>query len=422
MYRKEILDNGLCCITHAMPGRGSAAVGVWIRTGGRYENRRNKGISHVLEHLVFKGTRKYSCRQIKESIEGIGGALNGFTSEEVTCYLAKLPARSLERGIDVLSDMVVNPLLAQKDIDKEKHVILEEIKMYKDLPQSYVHELLDDLLWPDQPLGQPIIGTEKSVGSITRETLLQYKQYHYTPSNIVVSAAGSLQHKTVASLARGIFARLKSYSPNAFSQAQENQRAPQLKVFGKQTEQTHVAMGFHAFKREHPLRHAAALLHIMLGANMSSRLFNEIREKRGFAYEIGTAVKRFHDTGAFIVHAGVDNRKVIEALALVLKELAKASSRLVGAPELRRAKEFYRGQLMLTLEDTLEHMLWIGETTTTLNKTYALPDIVAEVDKVTPSDVRDAARAIFREDNLNLALIGPMEAQKRRIEKTLHLG
>lgn len=419
MYKKEILEDGLTCVTHSMAGRGSVAVGVWIRTGGRYENPDVKGISHLLEHLVFKGTKKYSCRQIKESIEGIGGALNGFTSEEVTCYLAKLPARYLEKGIDVLSGMVVDPLLAQKDIGKEKHVILEEIKMYRDLPQSYVHELLDDLLWPDHPLGQPIIGTETSVRSITRETLLQYKRYHYTPSNIVVSVAGSVEHKAVVRRARSLFASLKSYSPNAFSHVQEDQRDFRLKIFDKQTEQTHVAMGFHAFKREHPLRHAVALLHIMLGANMSSRLFNEIREKRGYAYEIGTAVKRFYDTGAFVVHAGVDNRKVVDAVDLILKELKKTAARLTDAAEFKRAKEFYQGQLMLTLEDTLEHMLWIGETTATMNKTYTLGDIIREVNKVSRSDVREAAEKIFRRDNLNLALIGPVESQRTRIEKAL---
>jgi predicted Zn-dependent peptidase len=346
--------------------------------------------------------------------------LNGFTAEEATCYLVKLPACFLERGLGVLSDMVISPLLASQDIAKEKHVILEEIKMYKDLPQSYVHELLDELLWPGQALGEPIIGTEQSVSSISRAALLEYKQRHYTPSNIVVAAAGSLDHGRFVRSCRRIFSKLKSYSPTAFTQAQKTQDNPQARVFDKQTEQTHLAFGFHAFGREHRLRHAAALLHIMLGANMSSRLFNEVREKRGYAYEIGTSVKRFHDTGAFIVHAGIDNAKVTDAVILILKELKKTVDRNVGEDEIRRAKEFYRGQLMLTLEDTLEHMLWIGETTAMLNTTYSLKEMVAQINRVSRSDVREAARTLFRNDNLNLSLIGPMEKQRRRIEGALH--
>lgn len=420
-YKKTTLDNGLRIIAHRMPGRLSLALGIWINVGGRYEPDKFKGISHFLEHLVFKGTKKYSCRKLKESIEGVGGALNGFTTEELTCYLVKIPARHLESALDVLADMVINPSLPNPEVKKEKTVILEEIKMYKDQPASYVYELLDELLWPKQPLGAPIIGTVESVGRIQREELNLFKQEYYTPANIVVSAAGLLEFDKLTKKVARYFLRQKRQNINTFPKVKEKQSSPQLKVFPKDTEQTHMVLGFHAFKRDHPLRHALGILHVILGANMSSRLFNELREQRGLAYEIGTLVKRYQDTGAFMVHAGIDNSKVPKALKLILQELQKCKHKPVGSDEFRRAKEFYLGQLMLALEDNLDHMLWIGETTATMDKTYSLADIMREVNRVKREDVREVAKHIFKKENLNLALIGPLKDSQDKIGQQLSI-
>jgi predicted Zn-dependent peptidase len=421
MYKKVKLDNGLRIITHAMPRMRSVALGIWITVGGRYESKENKGISHFLEHLVFKGTKNYSCRKLKESIEGVGGHLNGFTSEELTCYLVKIPGRHLDLALNVLADMVVNPALPEPEIAKEKIVILEEIKMYKDQPQSYVYELLDELLWPKQPLGASIIGTEDSVGRIKRTQLAYFKENYYIPGNIVVSAAGLLAPQKLTNRVAGIFSRLKNKNPAVFLKAREEQNQPQLKILPKETEQTHLALGFHSFKREHPLKHALGLLHVILGANMSSRLFNEVREKRGLAYEIGTLVKRYQDTGTFMVHAGIDNRKISQTIALIFKELAKSKKELVSRDEFKRAKEFYLGQLMLALEDTLDHMLWIGESTATLDKTYSQEEIIKEVQRVKREDLREVAQKIFKEQKINLALIGPIKESQEKLDKQLHI-
>jgi len=421
MYKKVRLDNGLRIISHRMPDMQSVALGIWIKAGGRYESEKFKGISHFLEHLLFKGSKKYSCRKIKESIEGVGGSLNGFTSEEMTCYLVKMPSRYLALALDILSDMVVNPSLPGLEIEKEKAVILEEIKMYRDQPQSYVYELLDELLWPGQPLGTPIIGTVDSVSRITGDDLRIFKERFYTPANIVVSAAGDLDSKNLEKGVAAIFSRQKGRSINTFLAAKEEQGRPRLKVLPKDTEQTHMVLGFHSFRREHPLRHALAMLHIILGANMSSRLFDELREKRGLAYEIGTQVKRFQDTGAFLVHAGIDNRKVVDAVRLILKALKKVKDKLVAIDEFRRAKEFYLGQLMLALEDTLDHMFWIGESTTTMDKTYSFKGIVKEMNKVKREDIRGVARRIFKQENLNLALIGPLKNREEKIRNQLFI-
>jgi len=398
------------------------ALGIWIKTGGRYESPEYKGIAHYLEHLVFKGSKKYSCRRIKESIEGVGGSLNGFTSEEFTCYLVKLPKSHLDLAVDILSDMSINPLLHPEEIEKERTVILEEAKMYKDLPQSYVYELLDELLWPNQPLGMTIIGTVESIGRINKEILSSFKNQYYAPSNIIVSAAGSLEHNKFTNRIKNIFSSLESKGVSPFLKVKEAQDRPQLKLLHKDTEQTHMVLGFHGFKRDHPLKYALGLLHIILGANMSSRLFNEVREKKGLAYEIGTQVKYFQDTGAFIVHAGIDNRKVNDSIGLILKELRKTKDKLVSIDEFKRAKEFYLGQLALSLEETLDHMLWIGESTAALGHVLSFKEVVKKINRVRSKDIREVAKSIFKEKSLNLALIGPLKNSEQVIYNQLHLS
>lgn len=419
MYKKTILNNGLRIVGYHMPNMRSVALGMWIKVGGRYESAKVKGISHFLEHLVFKGSRNYSCRQIKESIEGVGGSLNGFTSEELTCYLAKLPGQYLDLALEILSDMVINPSLPGPEIKKEKTVILEELKMHKDLPQSYVYELLDMLLWPNQPLGMSIIGSVESISSINRQNLFSFKQEYYSASNIVVSVAGALRYEKFIKRVENKFHPFKEENINTFSKADEKPDAPKLSLLHKDTEQTHMALGFHSFKRDHPLRHALGLLHIILGANMSSRLFTKLREKRGLTYDIGTQVKRFQDTGAFIVHAGIDNNKVDTAIKLILEELKQTKDKLVSEDEYRRAKEFYLGQLMLSLEDTLDHMLWLGESQAALDKTYTLNEIVKELKGIKRKDIQEVAKQIFKEKGLNLALIGPVKNSQEKISNSV---
>lgn len=421
-YKKAVLDNGIKVVASPMAAMRSVALGIWIKVGGRYESSELKGISHYLEHLLFKGSRNYSCRSIKESIEGVGGSLNGFTSEELTCYLVKIPSRHLELAVDILSDMVINPLLLGDDIEKERTVILEELKMYKDLPQSYVYDLLDELLWPGQPLGMAIIGSIDSVGRINRENLYSHRQEYYVPGNIVVSACGNLDYGKLTKRLEKIFSGVEKKEEGFFVPVKEEQDKPKLNLFAKDTEQTHLVLGFHGFKRDHPLRHALGMLNIILGANMSSRLFNEVRENKGLAYEIGTLVKRFHDTGAFIVHAGIDNSKVTEAIKLILQELGKIRDTQVTDDEFKRAKEFYLGQLELALEDTLDHMLWIGESQSTLDKVYTLEEVVKEVNKVKRQDIAEVARAVFQDKKLNLALIGPLKDKEQTIYNQLSLS
>ena len=421
IYKKGILDNGLRLVTCEMPQMQSVALGIWVNVGGRFETEEDNGIAHFLEHLVFKGSKKYSCRRIKESIEGIGGTLNGFTGEEFCCYLAKLPHPYINLALDILSDMVLNPSLPESDIERERNVIIEEIKMHQDLPQSYVHQLLDGLLWSGEPLGMSILGTVESVNRLDRKALSFFKKRYYTSPNIVIAACGNLDHAKILHKIKKLFRISGHKKKNQFKKINSFKNRPKLKIYTKDTEQTHLALGFHGLKRNHPQRFALGLLHVILGANMSSRLFHEVREKKGLAYEIGTQVKHFTDTGSFIVNAGIDNKNVTSSLKLILKELDNLKDDLVSQYEFKRAKEFYIGQLSIALEDTLDHMFWIGESLLTLDRTFTLDYIINEVSKIKSEDLKSLARDIFKKENRYLAIIGPLEDKERQLYECLQV-
>ena len=418
-YEKTELNNGLKVISYKMPNRQTAAIGVWIGVGGRYENKSNKGISHFLEHLLFKGSKKYSNRQIKESIEGVGGMLNAFTSEELTCYLSKVPAKHLYLTLDILSDMVINPLFNKKDIEKEKTVVIEEIKMYKDLPQHYVQELLDEMLWPNHPLGMNIAGSIKNVSAITREGMIKFKDRFYSPSNIVIACCGNVDHNKFVDRIKKIYPKDFSKNKTEFKAASGSQRKLQINLFSKDIEQTHFSLGMNALRRDHPDRYILALLNVILGANMSSRLFHEVREKRGLAYAIGTHIRRFYDTGAFLIQAGVDNKRAVEAIKIVLLELEKISKNPVTNKELSCAKEYLIGQLFMSLEDTMDHMFWIGEQIKTKDKIDSFEGILKDINKINRDDLLRIARKIFKKENMRLALVGPNTERDKKVIKKL---
>ncbi|MBU4312081.1 MAG: insulinase family protein [Candidatus Omnitrophica bacterium] len=413
MYKKIELDNGLHIILNHMPSMESATIGIWINAGSRNENARVSGISHFLEHLLFKGTPTRGSRKIKEEIEGRGGSLNGFTSEDVTCYLAKVSGQHVDVALDVLSDMVLNASLAKKDIARERSVIIEEIKMYRDLPNHHVHDILSEMMWPRHSLGRTITGSIKSVSSITRQNLLDYKNKNYSPANITVVLCGNIESDSSVRKIKKIFGRIsekKTQDPVRFS---NRQASPQLKILYKETEQSRLSMGMHTFGRMHRDRYALSLLHIILGANMSSRLFENVREKRGLAYQIGTEIEKHKETGAFIVNAGIDHKNVKETSGLIIKELVEIKNKVVSSSELKRAKEFLKIQLLLALEDTLDHMIWLGDYAVATGKLPDKKDIIKKANAVSRDDLQRVARDIFNKKNLNLALIGPIKDRER---------
>ncbi|MDD4879750.1 MAG: pitrilysin family protein [Candidatus Omnitrophica bacterium] len=423
MYKFKTLDNGARFTAREIPDRDSIAIGIWLNVGARYEPKAVSGVSHFLEHLLFKGTKKRTNDDIKEAIEGRGGAMNGFTSEEFTCYLVKVLSRDMDTALDILSDMVLNAKLDPGDIKKEKTVIKEEIKLYMDLPNHHVQDMLMELLWPDQPLGRNLAGTVKTVSDMKRKDIYGYKNKYYNPANIIVSAAGNLDADRFFSSCEKYLDAARIGPKSSYKNASEAQKKPNLRVLSKTTEQAHLAIGVRAFGRGDPDKYALTLLNIILGGNMSSRLFRELREKRGLAYEINTHTKRLNDTGAFLVSAGLDNKNVIRSTELIMKELKKIKEKAVGNDEFGRAREFYKGQLLLGLEDTLDQMLWMGEHLSAEGKIPTPQEVVAEIEKITPDDVRRVAKRIFGDRHLNMAVIGTADkSEEKNISEVLHIG
>ena len=412
MHKVDILDSGLKVATKPMAQMESVAIGAWIRAGGRYEDAKNSGISHLLEHILFKGTEKRDMMTIKQEIEGRGGSFNGFTSEEHTCYLVKVLSKDVELGIDILSDMILNPKMAETEIKKEKSVIIEEINMYKDIPAHYVHEILAEIMWPGEPLGLPLSGTVESVSSITRDELKEYKERYYHTKNMLLIATGRIEEDDFLKLSKKYLPGQAAKKGSEFRKVNIKQASPLVKVYFKETEQTHLALGVHSLNRFHPDKHVLSLINIILGANMSSRLFHIVRDEMALCYEISSGIRRYEDCGAFVVSAGVDNKKLIKALEVSLTELGRICREPVGEDELGRAKEYYKGQLLFALEDTMSHMLWLGEKLISGEKDFSVKSILDRIDAVNPDDLMRVSKEMFRDGNLNLAVIGPIKEDK----------
>jgi len=421
MYEMESLSNGLGIASDVMDHMESVSIGVWIRAGGRYENPKNSGISHLLEHMLFKGTIKRDTKLIKQEIEGRGGSFNGFTSEEHTCYLVKLLAKDAALGVDILSDMVLNPKLDPVEIEKEKSVIVEEINMYKDIPAHYVHEILAEMMWPLQPLGMPLAGTVESVNALTRKDVADYKDHYYNTRNMLVVGTGKIEKKDFRNMASKYFASSSARSASSFEKARTVSKVPTLSVYKKDTEQTHMAFGLHTIDRFHPDKYVLSVLNILLGANMSSRLFHIVRDEMALCYEISSAIRRYEDTGAFVVSAGVDHKKLVKSVEVILKEIGRLKTEPVSLEELGRAKEYYKGQLLFALEDTMSRMLWIGERLISGEKDFTVKGILDKVDRITPDDITRVAKDTMKNENLHLAVVGPVKEEKS-VKEALTIG
>ncbi|MBI4387578.1 MAG: insulinase family protein [Candidatus Omnitrophica bacterium] len=382
------------------------ALGVWARVGSRFEPQRINGVSHFLEHMLFKGTKYRSTRKIKADVEGLGGVFNAFTGEESTCYFVKILRNYANKAFDVLTDMVNHSLLDPKEFEKERTVILEEIKMYLDLPSHHVQEILGELLWPDQALGRPIAGTVDTVGRLSAKELRDYMERYYHPKNLLVAFCGEVDHAEICELTDKLFSHKKSKEVSHWDSAASRQGKPRFYFINKKTEQMHFAIGFHGLPKMHPDRHKLAVLNVILGANMSSRLFEEVREKRGLAYEIRSGLSFFEDAGAVSISAGVEPKKARLAVHVIMRELKRLKTGRVSSGELRRAKDYFIGQFALGLEDTLDHMLWLGERMLFRNELPNQDEIRKNVEKVTSEDIHELAKKIFKTEAINFSLIG----------------
>ncbi len=409
VYHISRLENGLTVATAEMPHMRSVSVGLWLGIGARYEPAPLSGVCHFIEHLLFKGTEKRSAKEISQAVEGIGGYLNAFTSEETTCYHARACAERFEELLDVLMDMAHDSKFRPADIAKEREVIKEEMAMYLDEPQHQVQELLNATMWPGQPLGRSITGTNRTLDAMARPHLVGYLQSNYVAATTLVVAAGNLKHRHAVRATARYAHRFRTGAPAQFAPARNAQQAPRVRLLTKRTEQTQIALGIRTCSRHDRRRYALRLLSTVLGENMSSRLFQVIREDRALAYSIYSSPSFFHDTGDLVISAGLDTDNLPKTLRLVMRELGRLINSAPAAAELRRARDYVIGQIDLSLESTDSQMNWLAEQLLGYGRVYQPAAIKRRLGEVTPGEIRAVAGDFFRPERLNLALVSPLK-------------
>lgn len=412
MYRVTRLENGLTVATAEMPHLVSVSLGLWVSMGSRYEPAALNGACHFIEHLLFKGTRKRSARQISQAVEGIGGYLNAFTSEESTCLHARACAEYLDDLLEVLVDMFLHSQFAPIEVAKERGVIKDEMAMYLDEPQHQVQELLNATLWPGQPLGRPITGTNQTLEAIGRNQLLSYLRRNYLATNTVIVAAGRVSHRRVLRAVKRYAGKFTPGPVPCCLPALEEQQAPRVRLHTKQTEQTQLALGIRTCSRYDPRRYPLRLLNAILGENMSSRLFQVVREDRGLAYSIYSSPSFFKDTGDLVISAGLDTDNLRRTLRLILRELRRLVEEPPTRSELRRARDYVLGQIELGQESADNQMNWVGEQWLAYGKVQSPEAIKRRLAKVTPAEIRCVASAFFRPERQNLALVSPVKSAR----------
>jgi len=401
----ERLPSGIRVVTAPMPHVESVSMGVWVAAGGRCESAAQSGISHFLEHILFKGTTRRTAREISQAIEGRGGDINAFTQEENTCYYARVAEPHAWQALDVLLDMIKHPRFSPVDIKKERDVIIEEIMMVRDQPHQQVEETLGELMWLNHPLGRPLAGTCETVKAIGREELLAYKSQHYVPSNIVVAFAGKVDHASCVEYVQTAFPEKGGALPQPFEPLGKGVKHKPLDVLAKEVEQVHMALGFRTFGRRDPRRFALKLFSVILGENMSSRLFQVVREQYGLAYAIQCGGHLFHDTGGFVITGGLDRERLDRAMVLIARELRRIKEKPVGKRELERARDYSIGQIQLGLESTTSQMMWIGEHILAYGRVKAPEEGIESLKKVTASEIQHLAGEILRSEQASLAMV-----------------
>ncbi len=421
MYKKSVLNNGLRIITVSQQSTRAITVLVLVKTGSKYEDKETNGISHFLEHMFFKGTKfRPSPIAVAETLDKVGGVYNAFTGEEYTGYFAKVESSKFELALDWVSDIFLNSTLPEKEIKKERGVIVEEINMLRDHPMSYLQVLWQELLYGDQPAGWNIAGTKENVMKMTRKRLFDYRNSQYTSSNTIICVAGKINSKEAVKSVRKSFAKISKGVSLKKPKVLESQNSPNFLLHHKKTDQTHLCLGVRAYNMFHLARYPTVLLARILGGMMSSRMFVELREKLGLCYYISTSVDANPDTGFLVTQAGVDNKNVEKAISAILKEYEKIFSEEISVIELKKAKDNIKGKMALSLEPSDNLASFYGVQELLEEKTLTPEEIFEMIDKVSTKDILKLAKEIFVPEKLNLALIGPFE-DKKKIQKLLKL-
>jgi len=419
-YTLHKLSSGLRILTVPIPSLESATVAIWVKTGSRNEDAKTSGLSHFMEHMVFKGSvKRPSARDISQAVDAIGGEFNAATSKDWTNFYIKAGKANLETAMDVLSDMVLNPLIKSEEIEREKGTIVQEIKMYEDTPMMHIGDVFEELVFEGNPLGRDTAGTEKTVRGIERSDFLNYRKAHYYPENMLVTIAGGIEEKNVLKLVEKYFGNFKSQKSKFKAQIYKSgQTKPRFKLQTKKSEQAHLILGFMGEGRSYKKRFAQSLLSVILGGGMSSRLFIEVRERRGLAYSVRTGFERYQEVGYISTYAGVNVEKTDEAVKVILDQCYGLAEGIypVTKEELVKAKGFLKGNLALALEDTRDVSGFFGDQELFLDKCLTPEEIYKKVDEVTIADINSEAKKLFVPERLNLAIIGPFKDKEKFIQ------
>src|SRR3989344_1501009 len=418
MYKKQILKNGLTILKVPVKGAHSVLLDVFVKVGSRQETPQINGISHFLEHLFFKGSAKYPTAQdLSHALDEIGAEYNANTGKEHTQYYIKAAKKHLPFIFDVLTDMLQRPAFAEAEIEREKGVIIEEINMYEDTPMRHVEDVLEEVMWPDQPLGRNIAGTKDVIRKIKRRDFLDYVSAYYQPQNMILAVSGAYDERALDKMIAQMWGRVKNQRSPRWRKAVEKQTVPSIQIAPKKTEQLHLALGFRSYDYNHPSYITQLVLATILGGGMSSRLFDEIREKRGLAYYVKAAPSNYQDTGLFVIQAGVRQGSLTESIKVIISELKRIRDVSVPDRELNKAREYIKGTLTLSLEDSEALLGWYLDQIAFRHKVLEPDEAFAAVDKVTAEAIQKLAKDIFQSSKLNLAVVGT--GNTRDIKKLL---
>jgi len=414
LYQKTTLGNGLRIVSAEIPHARSVSTSLFIAAGSRHESDEVQGISHFIEHMLFKGTEKRPTpKDVSEAVEGIGGIFNAESGKEVTVYWNKVARVHWPIALEVLADLLLHSLFKPEEIEKERKVIIEELSMLFDSPGDWVHMLIDQAVWGDHALGRDVGGTRESVSAIQRDQMLSYLRTHYVPANTVVAVAGAVSHAEVVDRVGSLLQDLPAGPATRWREASFAQSAPRVEVRNKRTEQAHLCLAVPGLSYVDPDRFALDLLNIVLGEGMSSRLFLQIREQKGLAYDVHSYTNYFSDTGSVVVYAGVDPQRAVETVEACLTEVERLKQEGVDDDELGRAKEFWKGRTLLRLEDTRSIAAWLGSQELLLDRVLEVEEVVEKIEAVTTDAVQAIANRLFVPERLSLAAIGPYRSDKR---------
>ncbi|MDI3280793.1 MAG: pitrilysin family protein [Bacillota bacterium] len=407
-YQRTQLSNGIRIVSEYIPSVRSVSLGFWFAAGSRYEEPQESGISHLLEHLFFKGTERRTAREIAEAFDSLGGQLNAYTSKEYTCYYARVLDQHFEQAVEILSDMLLHARLAEQDLEKEKNVVLEEIKTYEDTPDELIHDLFAQAVLNGHPLARSILGGAETVRGLTREKLLRYLERYYTPDRLVVSAAGHVEHERVVAEVAKYFAAMEGRGESVAPTGEEITSQPRL-LRHKETEQVHICLGSRGLPRTDPDKYALFLLDTILGGGASSRFFQELREERALVYATYSYHTCFQETGLFTVYAGTSPEHTEEVLAVMQAELERVWRHGVTEAELKRAKEQLKGSLVLGLEGTANRMSRLAKAVLFYDQILSPDELIQLIERVDLEDVQRVASRVLAPEHLVTAVLGPLE-------------